>query len=254
LFAKILAVVVFAGLAGPADAQVDVASRPSVIANPDMLARELDRYENADKICWIRQEPVTVDWLAERDAGFRRGAYSRYHLSELPDGWRWVRRDAAYGPDLAAANLAVQGIPYTDLEVHAGTEADEGWALLTVDSELSTGQVRFAWTVPPQRVCMADGLHMTAQAEVVAGTPGARQVGFVLPLTAEQRLEEGETVKACSPSSTTGVDSEIGFLSDSGQCARELYHLDPVGEWSLWVNLPESFLVVYPYWPEGRKR
>ena len=217
-----------------------------------MLARDL-LGANADKICWTREEPVAVDWLAERDAGYRRGAFSRYHLSELDDGWHWVRRDASRGPDLRPSEGAVRGVPYTDLEVHA-RGVDEGWALFSIDSELANGQVRFAWTAPPPKICMSDGLRVSASAEVIAGKPGARQVGFVLPLTTEQRLMEGIDVKACSPQSTTGVDSEIDYLSDVGSCERELYHLDPTREWALWVRLPESFYVIYSYLPEGRRK
>lgn len=250
--ARAVVVAILASVAGVAAAQAP-GGPPSVIANPGMLARDLDVYANADKICWTRAEPVSVDWLAERDAGFRRGAYSRYHLSELEDGWRWVRRDASRGPDLRAAKSAVRGVPYTDLEVHA-RGLDEGWALYSIDSELATGQVRFSWTTPPQKICMSDGLQVTARAEVVAGEPGARGVGFVLPLTMEQRLMEGAEVKACSPQSSTGVDSAIDFLSDVGRCQRELYHLDPAREWALWVKLPESFYIIYSYLPEGSRR
>ncbi len=239
-------------LAGTAAAQGPGSQPPSVIANPGMLARELDVYANADELCWTRGEPVSVDWLAERDAGYRRGAFSRYHLSELGDGWRWVRRDASRGPDLRASSGAVQGIPYTDLEVHA-RGVDEGWALYTIDSDLAVGQVRFAWTAPPAKICMSAGIRVSASAEVVAGEPGARQVGFVLPLTEEQRLVERADVKACSPQATTGVDSEIDFVSDSGRCERELYHLDPTRDWAIWVKLPESFYVIYSYVPEGRE-
>jgi len=226
---------------------------PTVIADPGMLAKELDVYANADKFCWTRGDPVSVDWLAERDAGYRRGAFSRYHLSELDDGWRWVRRDASRGPDLRASTALVRGIPYTDLEVHARGK-DDGWALYSIDSELAVGEVRFGWTAPPARICMSDGIRVSASAEVVAGDPGARQVGFVLPLSAEQRLAEGVEVKACSPQSTTGVDSEIGYLQDVGRCERELYHLDPTRGWAVWVKLPESFFVVYSYVPEGRRK
>lgn len=240
-------------VAGTAAAQGPGSTPPSVIANPGMLARDLDVYANADKICWTREAPVSVDWLAERDAGYRRGAFSRYHLSEIDDGWRWVRRDASRGPDLRASEGAVQGVPYTDLEVHA-RGVDDSWALYSIDSELSTGQVRFNWTPPPPRICMSEGIRISASAEVVAGAPGARQVGFVMPLTTEQLRVEGAEVKACSPQSTTGVDSETGYLSDVGHCVRELYHLEPTREWALWVKLPESFYVVYSYVPEGRRK
>jgi len=251
--AAVLVVATFAAglFAGTAAAQAP-GSPPSVVANPDMLARDLDMYANADKICWTREEPVTVDWLAERDAGYRRGAFSRYHLSELEDGWRWVRRDASSGPDLRPSERGVKGAPYTDMEVHA-RGADDGWALYSIDSELTTGQVRFSWTAPARRICMSDGLRVAAGAEVIAGEPGARQIGFVLPLTAEQRLAEGAKVKACSPQGSTGVDSEIDYMADAGRCERELYHLDPAREWAIWVKLPESFYVIYSYVPEGRK-
>jgi hypothetical protein len=79
-------------------------------------------------------------------------------------------------------------------------------------------------------------------------------VGFVLPLTAEQRGVEGVEVKACSPQSTTGVDSEANYLRDDGLCVRELYHLEPTREWALWLKLPESFYVVYSYVPEGPRK
>lgn len=249
---RVLILVVLAMVAGAATAQGPGSAPPAVIANPDMLARDLELYANADKFCWTRGEPVSVDWLAERDAGYRRGAFSRYHLSELEDGWRWARRDASRGPDLRAADGAVRGVPNTDLEVHA-RGVDEGWALYTIDSELAVGQVRFEWTAPPQKICMSDGISVRASAEVVAGEPGARQVGFVLPLTTEQRLMDGAEVKACSPQSTTGVDSEVGYLSDEGRCERQLYHLDPTREWTFWVKLPESFYVIYSYVPEGRR-
>lgn len=241
----------FVVVAGTAAGQQ--ASPPSVVANSGMLARDLDLRANADKICWTRGEPVAVDWLAERDAGYRRGAFSRYHLSDLDDGWRWVRRDASRGPDLRSSEGTVRGLPYTDLEVHArGTV--EGSALYSIDSELAVGQVRFAWAAPPTRLCMSDGLQLDATATVVAGEPGARQVGFVLPLTQEQRSAEGREVKACSPQASTGVDSEVGYLADTGRCERELFHLDPAGEWALWVKLPESFFVIYSYVPEGRRK
>jgi len=252
LAGRALVVAALAAVAVPAAAQ-DPGGPPSVIADPGMLARDLDLYENADKICWTRAEPVSVDWLAERDAGYRRGAFSRYHLSELEDGWRWVRRDASRGPDLRPAEVTVRGVPYTDLEVHA-RGVDEGWAVYSIDSELASGRVRFAWTTPPEKICMSDGLRVSASAEVMEGEPGARQVGFVLPLTAEQRLAEGAEVKACSPQSSTGVDSEIDYLSDVGRCERELYHLDPTRGWALWVKLPESFYVVYSYVSEKRRQ
>lgn len=250
--ARALVVALVAAFAGAAAAQNPLPT-PPIVADSNMLARELELHANADRFCWTREEPLSVDWLAERDAGFRRGAYSRYHLSELEDGWRWVRRDASRGPDLRAAKSAVRGVPHTDLEVHA-RGLDEGWALYSIDSELATGQVRFSWTTPPRKICMSDGLQVTARAEVVAGEPGAQVVGFVLPLTMEQRLMEGAEVKACSPQSSTGVDSAIDFLSDVGRCQRKLYHLDPAREWALWVRLPESFYVSYSYVPEGRRK
>ncbi len=222
---------------------------PTAGAGVSDLDREMDRRANAADICWAREQPVAVDWLAEQDSGFRRGAFARYHLSEIDDGWRWVRRDASYGPDLRATQ-AVQGVPYSELMVH-GRGLESPWALLAVDSELANGQVRFGWTAPPAKICMADGLNIRATVEVVNGAPGAQQIVVALPLTQEQVLDEGEAVKACSPQSSTGVDSEINYMTDAGRCERELFHLDPRSEWSVWVHLPESFYVIYRYVPVG---
>ncbi|NKB90320.1 MAG: hypothetical protein GKS06_19105 [Acidobacteria bacterium] len=218
-------------------------------ADPSVVAKEMDARNNASNICWRRGEPVTVDWLAEHDTAFRRGAYSRYHLSELEDGWKWVRRDGGAGPDLRPT---VEGVPYAELNVHArGT--DDPFATLDVDSDLASGSVRFDWTAPPERLCMSDGLQLSAGATVEGGTPGARDVVIVLPLDAKQVAVQDAAVKACSPHSTTGVDTAVDLLQDSGRCERELFHLDPRAGWAVWVNLPESFYVVYQYEPDSRK-
>lgn len=248
---RLLCLVVLATLAVAVHAQGPDAP-PSVIAHPDMLARELDVRANADRICWTREAPRAVDWLAERDPSYRRGEFSRYHLSELEDGWRWVRRDASYGPDLRSSG-AVEGVPYTDLEVH-GLHEPTGWAVYEIDSELASGRARFEWTLPPASLCMADGLALEASAAILEGNPGARNVQFVLPLTAEQQQIEGPEVKACSPNATTGVDGEIEFRRDAGRCVRDLYHLDPASAWAVWVRLPESFFVIYNYVPNGAKK
>jgi hypothetical protein len=245
---------VVAILAVPAAAAAAQSYDPlSATVDPGILDRELDVRANAVNICWTRDEPVTVDWLAGQDATYRKNAFSRYHLSELEDGWRWVRRDASRGPDIRAAANGVAGIPYSDLEVHArATEAS--WALLEVDSDLASGAVRFEWDAPPARICMADGLNVGATVEVTEGQPGAQQIVVILPLTQEQVRAEGPDVKACSPRSSTGIDSAVDYLSDEGRCVRELYHLDSRSEWAVWVNLPESFYVVYRYVPDQHKR
>ena len=248
---RALAIILLIGIAGEVAAQ-GPGARPSIIANPDMLARELDVRGNADKICWQRQDPLTVDWLAERDAQYRRGTYARYHLAEIDDGWRWVRRDGGASPDLRTSDAAVKGVPYTELEVHTGM--DSGWAEFVVDSPINQGRVRFDWSLPPARICMADGLHLEATAEVIAGDPGAHNVFYVLPLDPEQRAAEGAEVKACSPQATTGIDSAVDYLTDAGACHRELYHLDASSEWSLWVRLPADFFVVYRYAPADREK
>jgi hypothetical protein len=221
--------------------------------DPGTLDRELENRANAANLCWTRDAPVTVDWLAGQDAAYRQNAFSRYHLSEIEDGWHWVRRDASRGPDIRATANGVAGIPYAELEVHARGSGDS-WALLEVDSELTAGIVRFEWDAPPEKLCMADGLHLGATVDVLEGQPGAQQIVVVLPLTQDQVRAEGPDVKACSPRSSTGIDSEVDYLSDAGRCVRELYHLDPLAEWSVWVNLPESFYVVYRYVPVRHKR
>lgn len=233
------------GAAAPAAAQ----EIPQVIAHPEMLERELDRFENADKICWKRGEPRSVDWLAQRDAGYR-ALLSRYGFQETDDGWRWYRGDLSRGSELRPVEGEVRGETAVDLEVHHGHASGEPWATLAIAGPLKEGGVRFDWTLPPERVCMSEGLALTARVAVTDGEPGAHKIMFVMPLDQEQMALEGPEVKACSPNASTSVDSEIDFDEDHGVCERQIYHLQPMAAWDLWVSLPESFYVVYPYEPD----
>lgn len=234
-------------LCGAAQAQ----ERLPVIPDFDMLNREINARLNADKICWTQAEPVAADWVARQDPGYRRDVFSRYFLEEIKDGWRWFRRDGSQGNSIRATSSAqVEGLTESELEAHHGKRDRTGWAQFSVQGPLSNGKIRFEWTVPPERICMADGLRLEAVAEVVEGNPGSQGMVFIVPLSKDQMRIQGREVKACSPGSSTAVDSEIGITRDEGTCKRPLDHMSPDAKWSIWVSLPESFYVVYPYEPD----
>ncbi len=236
-------------MAGEAAAQ----EIPTIVANPEMLGSDLDRFENADKICWKRGEPRSVDWLAQRDAGYR-AVFRRYGFQETDDGWRWFRGDRNPGTELRPVDAAsVKGETALDLEVHHGHADGAPWATLAIAGPLRNGSVRFDWTLPPERICMSEVLELEARVAVAEGEPGAHKIMFVLPLDEEQMAAEGAEVKACSPSESTAIDSEIDLYEDVGACERTIYQLRPFAPWDLWVSLPESFYVVYPYEPDVRR-
>lgn len=238
-------------LCGVAQAQ----ERVSVVADPDMLNREINAHVNADKICWMRGEPVATDWVARRDPGYRRDVFSRYFLEETKGGWRWFRRDGSQGNSIRARSLAeVEGLTESELEAHHGEADGSGWAEFSVQGPLANGKIRFEWTVPPERICMADGLRLDVLAEVLEGNPGSQGIVFIVPLSKDQMGIQGRDVKACSPGSLTAVDSETGITRDEGVCKRPLDHMSPDSKWSIWVSLPESFYVVYPYEPDAVRR
>lgn len=250
-----LGVMLFGAVAGVAQAQG--AGPPSVLASPDSLERDLAAYANpnADKICWLRGEAMTVDWVASRDSGFRRDIFSRYSLEQIDGGWRWYRRDGADGNNLRATTPArPEGLTESEIEVHHGVGGARGDATFTVSGPLTRGEIRFDWTLPPERVCMSDGLTLEATVDVSDGDPGSQGIVFVVPLSQEQRDVQGVEVKACSPRNSTAVDSALGINHDVGGCRRELHHLQEASEWAVWVSLPESFYVVYPYSPDRRER
>ncbi len=227
---------------------------PGIVTEGVDLAEEARRRANAADLYWRRGDPQAVEWMADRDPGYRRDILSRYHFGQTEDGWSWVRRDAVRGNDVRSTQAGVvKGIPYTSLNVHASSETD-AWAQFTIESALSTGQARFDWTAPPERICMADGLRLRASAEVVGGDPGNQRIFYVLPLTAAQSSESSEDVKACSPAAMTEVDATAGIDADAGQCRRELFHLDSTAPWTILLSLPESFYVVYSYQPDDGKR
>lgn len=238
-----------------AGAQGPGSTPPSVVAHPDMLERELAARVDADKICWRLGEPRTVDWVARQDPVYRREVFGRYLLESIEGGWLWLLDDGSRGGDLRPApEERVKGLRLTHLEVHHGYGGAAGWAEETIDGPLTRGRLRFEWTVPPERLCMADGLSLSARVEVLEGEPGAEKILFVLPLTREQMRREGPDVKACSPSASTAVDSQLGILRDEGRCHRSLAHLQEGAVWSIWLSLPESFWIVYPYEPLERQK
>ncbi len=219
----------------------------------DLEEEEARRRANAAGICWRRAGPQAVEWMAERDPGYRRDVLDRYHFAQTGDGWSWVRRDAVRGNNVRATQAgAVEGIPYTSLSVHASAESD-AWAQFTIESALTTGQARFEWIAPPERICMADGLRLQASAEVVGGDPGNQRIFYVLPLTEAQVSESSDDVKACSPATMTQVDAAAGISVDTGRCHRELFHLDSAAPLTILLSLPESFYVVYSYDPDDGK-
>ena len=220
-----------------------------------MLERELAARVDADKICWRLAPPRTVDWVARQDPVYRRDVFGRYVLETIDGGWRWLLDDGSRGTDLRALPAGrVEGLRMTELEVHHGFGGAIGWAVETIDGPLTRGKIRLEWTPPPERLCMADGVALTASIEVLEGNPGAEKILFVLPLTREQMREEGPEVRACSPSASAAIDSELGLTRDEGQCRRTLAHLREGASWSIWLSLPESFWIVYPYEPIAREK
>lgn len=229
---------------GPAGAR-------SVIADPDGLNKAVVDLATARRTCWERGEPRAADYVAEQDPAYGRTVMARYLMEETDNGWRWLPADLVTRTDVRATGSA-EG--YTDrvLEVDLA-DGHRGRARLRVDGPLSAGEVAFDWSVPPKRLCLADELDLDVHAEA-SGTPGSHGVFFILPLTREQMQVSGADVEACSPGQQTLVDPEIGLQDDDGRCVRPLTQL-PVGDaWALWVSLPESFYVVYPYEPKHRKR
>jgi len=243
------ALVVLLAMSAPVFAQAP--ARPSVVADPNALARDVNAHLKADEICWIRSEALTVDWVAAQDPGYRRDIFSHYVLVEMEDGWRWYRRDGSEGRSVHAAETTeVEGLTDYVLEAHPGEGQGRGNARLAVQGPLSSGEIAFDWSVPPERICMADGLHLDAAVQVAQGDPGSARIVFVVPLSREQMQAEGPEVKACSPTASTAVDSEIGFDRDRGTCERPLSQLEQGSSWSIWVGLPQSFFIVYPYAPQ----
>lgn len=241
---SLLGTLVFAGSA------VAQEPPPGAVPDSDALTRDvLDRAAMQD-ICWELGEARTVDWIAERDPGFAREVMARYLLEEIEGGWRWLPAELATRTDVRSSDRA-EGYGSRVLEVRLDGKGG-GAATLAVDGALAEGEASFAWTPPPDRLCMIDQLDLEASAAVESGNPGSHRIGFVLPLAKEQLEVRDAGVKACSPGAQVGIDPESGLRQDSGQCRRALTHLPVEGGWELWVSLPEAFYVVYPYEPTGR--
>lgn len=220
----------------------------SIVADPDGMNRELDAAA-ARKICWERGKARGADGVAEVDPAYRREVMGRYLMEETESGWRWLPAALAGRTDVRSSSSA-EG--YTDRVLVVDLEDPaRGRARLRVDGPLSRGEVELEWSVPPERVCLVDELDLEAGARVVEGSPGSYGIVFILPLTPDLLEARGEDVKACSPGSETLVDSEAGPTEDAGRCRRPLLHLRPGSRWAVWVGLPESFYVVYPYEPRN---
>ncbi|MFW6198500.1 MAG: hypothetical protein ACOC5E_01620 [Acidobacteriota bacterium] len=200
--------------------------------------------------CWERGPARATDWVAERNAEYRRGVFARYTLEPLDSGWRWYRRQLVEARNLRPSR-SIEGLVDSELVVRVPPEGAEGRASYRVDDSLHAGTVELEWSEPPELLCAHQRLDLRVGAHIVDGDPGEHRVGMVLPLSDEQRVESGSHVRACSPGDVVGVDSVTGIREDEGRCRRFLDHLPPGSSWSLMVTLPESFFVVYRYRPEG---
>lgn len=197
------------------------------------------------RICWQRSEPLGAEWMAEQNAAYRAEVFARYLLERTESGWRWLPSRSVGSNDLRATPEG-----YTDrlLEVFAG-DGDRGRAELAVAGPLHTGTARFEWTTPPDRICMLEELDLRMWASVADGDPGTYGAAFLMPMSEEMLAVEGPEVTACSPRVKLELDGEAGLTEVEGACRRTLLHLQEGAGWALWVSLPESFYVVYPYAP-----